>query len=154
MRLVRAAAAGCRDVSREPAVMSLARVLPGNPRRERRTCLRPGTPIAGSPAASSPQTFRGNQLDKQGPVRFHGVAQRLRRNPRLLRSIAEDSHVFTGARSTHTKSTSDVLHLRRVRCTLAVASRTLVIFIHDFREMFNRRLRTLKYVRVNRIKII
>jgi len=84
-----------------------------------------------------------------GPVRFHDVAQRLRRNPRLYSQHRGGLHVFT-----HTKSATDVPPLRRVRwyCRCRVEDRGDLL--RDFRETLNRRSRTLKYVRVHRIEII
>lgn len=141
---VRAAAARCRNDSSSAYYR--------DHHEERRTRLRPVTPIAGPPAASSPQTFRGNQLDKQARSGFT-ASHNDSVETRVYSQHRGGLHVFT-TRFTHTKSASDVPHLRLrpVYNIIAVASRTLVILIRLSRNVQSSR--TLKYVRVHRIKII
>lgn len=91
-RRVRAAAARCRD---DPSSAYYR-----DHHQERRTRLRPVTPIAGPPAASSPQTFRGNQLDKQARSGFT-ASHNDSVETRVYSQHRGGLHVFSGAIHSH-----------------------------------------------------
>lgn len=92
LRRVRVSATRCR------AIVSLTRVLvPSGSPWEACTLagLHPETPIAGPPAASSPQTYRGNQLDNQARSGF--TASHYGSVETRVYQRREGLHVFTGA---------------------------------------------------------
>lgn len=91
---------------------------PGVNGEEACTCtgLHPETPIASPPAASSPQTFRGNQLDNQpAAVWFHGVAHHVEKDSSSEHSRKVFPHAGVSRRNARPRVLDESLQRRPVR---------------------------------------
>jgi len=83
------------------------------------TGLHPETPIAGPPAASSPQTFRGNQLDNQARSGF--TASHYGSVETRVYQRREGLHVFIGAIHSERSTNADVLTFFAAAISILIA---------------------------------